>query len=170
MSRLDVVIGDTMTTLTITADSDSPRSAESWDNFVIPCGVLDLGQRHIVSNPPLPEELTNAIGEMMDHIDDAKRELPAVLDATDVFLAGVVPRVMAAVELGRAIEAEEFVLAREAAEDVFRTLATESTADRRHNPGLPADLVDTIVGGTCVVIGLIRGLQLDAVTVMMKQL
>ncbi|MCU1399544.1 MAG: Ppx/GppA phosphatase family [Acidimicrobiales bacterium] len=170
MTRLDVVVGDTMTTLTITDGTATARSAESWDNFVIPCGVVDLGQRHIVSNPPLPEELTNAIGEMMDHVDDAKRELPGVLDATEVFIAGAVPRVMAAVEVGRAIDADAFVLDRDAAEDVFRTLATESTADRRHNPGLPADLVDTVVGGCCVVIGLIRGLQLDAVTVMMKQL
>ena len=40
-----------------------------------------------------------------------------------------------------------FVLTRDAAEDVFRTLATESLADRIHNPGLEEARADVIVGG-----------------------
>jgi exopolyphosphatase/guanosine-5'-triphosphate,3'-diphosphate pyrophosphatase len=152
-----VVIADETTTITVDGGS-----------FVVPCGALTLGARHIVSDPPQPEELTNAIGEMVDHVDDVKRELPAVLDTTTFVLSGEVPRAMAAVEVGAEVAGDEFVLSREAAEDVFRTLATESVSDRRHNPGLPADLVAGIVGGCCVVIGLIRGLQLDGVTIMMN--
>ena len=39
------------------------------------------------------------------------------------------------------------MLTRDAAEDVFRTLATEPLADRLHNPGLPRERADIIVGG-----------------------
>jgi len=52
---------------------------------------------------------------------------------------------------------------------VFRTMATESRDDRRHNPGLPADLVETIVGGCCAVIGMLRALHLDSVEVLLER-
>ena len=44
----------------------------------------------------------------------------------------------------------------DAAEDVFRTLATEATEARRHNPGLDPGRVDVIVGGCCVLVGIFR--------------
>ena len=129
--------------------------------------MLAIGQRHISSDPPLPEQLTNAIGEVLDHIDDAKRELPLLIDTAAVVMSGAIPRAIAAVEVGAVIESAEFILSRDAAEDVFRTRATESHSERRHNPGLPADLVPVIVGGCCVLVGVIRGLQLDGVTISM---
>jgi len=39
---------------------------------------------------------------------------------------------------------------------VFRTLATESIADRRHNPGLEPQRADVIVGGLCVLVSIMR--------------
>ncbi|MCU1391863.1 MAG: hypothetical protein JWM34_291 [Ilumatobacteraceae bacterium] len=157
-----------MTTAHVEITDHTTRVTVEGEVFELPCGGLTLANGHLRRDPPLPEELTNAIGEMMDHVDDLKRELPAVLDVTDVVVGGRIPRTMAAVEVGGPIDTEQFVLDRDAAEDVFRTLATESAADRRHNPGLPDDLVADIVGGCCAVIGLIRGLQLDSVTVMMN--
>ena len=58
-----------------------------------------------------------------------------------------------------------FRLTRAAAEDVFRTLATERLADRVHNPGLPADRADVIVGGCCVLVGIMRRLDTDELIV-----
>ena len=49
-----------------------------------------------------------------------------------------------------------FRLTREAAEDVFRTLATETHADRLHNPGLEPARADVIVGGCCVLVEVMR--------------
>src|SRR3546814_5481286 len=49
--------------------------------------------------------------------------------------------------------------------DVFRTLATESLADRVHNPGLEEARADVIVGGCCVLVALMRTLGLDEVLV-----
>jgi exopolyphosphatase/guanosine-5'-triphosphate,3'-diphosphate pyrophosphatase len=154
-----IVVGDVITTITVLDDQGAAASIE------LPVGGVAIQQRHIHNDPPLPEQLTNAIGEVLDHLEDAKREIETLIDVSGCHLSGTVPTVVAAVEVGAAIEADQFVLTREAAEDVFRTLATETHAQRRHNPGLPADLVPTIVGGCCVVVALLRSLHLDAVTV-----
>ena len=52
-------------------------------------------------------------------------------------------------------------LTREAIEDVFRTLATESSADRRHNPGLEEARADVIVGGLCILVKVMRYFRFD---------
>jgi exopolyphosphatase / guanosine-5'-triphosphate,3'-diphosphate pyrophosphatase len=49
-----------------------------------------------------------------------------------------------------------FVLTRDAAEDVFRTLATERRADRIHNPGLEPGRADVIVGGAAILVAVMR--------------
>ena len=87
---------------------------------------------------------------------------------TVVGLAGTVTTV-AAVELGLqewdrdAIH--HFRLERDAIEDVFRTLATESLEDRKHNPGLEEARADVIVAGTCILVALVRWLGTDEILV-----
>ena len=68
---------------------------------------------------------------------------------------------IAAVELGRYERdaVHHFVLTRDAAEDVFRTLATERLADRVHNPGLQRERADIIVGGACILVAVLRTLR-----------
>jgi len=58
-----------------------------------------------------------------------------------------------------------FRLSRAAAEDVFRTLATETAAERAHNPGLEPGRVDVIVGGAIVLVSILRVLGFDDVLV-----
>ena len=70
--------------------------------------------------------------------------------------------VIAAVEFG-GNPPLPYSLGRAAAEDVFRTVATESSVDRARNPGLPADAVDTIVAACCIVVAFMRRLNLDEV-------
>ena len=94
------------------------------------------------------------------YLDDVDRDLPAAGRAqTLIGVAGTVSTV-AAVEIGLAEYDPEvlhhFHLTREAAEDVFRTLATEPAADRRHNPGLEPERVDVIVGGAAVLVAVMR--------------
>ncbi len=158
-SSAHVAIGDDRIVITLSSEGIDASS------IALPIGVADVQRRHLSNDPPLPEQLTNAIGEMLDHLEDAKRELNALRDATTVRISGPVAMVIAAVEVGHPIESDEFVLTRDAAEDVFRTLATETHDERRHNPGLPLEWVPTVVGGCCVVVALLRGLHLDAVTV-----
>jgi exopolyphosphatase / guanosine-5'-triphosphate,3'-diphosphate pyrophosphatase len=128
-----------------------------------------LTELELHGDPPRPDELTNAIGRVHDHVDDVLREVPNLaLPARWIGIAGTITTV-AAVEIGLAAwdptRIHGFRLTRTAAEDVFRTLATESLADRLHNPGLPAERADVIVGGCCVLVGIMRRLQLDEIVV-----
>lgn len=123
-------------------------------------GCVRMTEKHLQHDPPRPEELTNCLAEVEQHLDDVAREVPGAGSADRfIGLAGTVTTV-AAVELGL-LEYDRdaihhFVLTREAAEDVFRTLATEATEARRHNPGLDPGRVDVIVGGCCVLVGIFR--------------
>ena len=58
-----------------------------------------------------------------------------------------------------------FRLTRAAAEDVFRTLALEPAAERRHNPGLEPERVDVIVGGAIVLAAILRTFAFDELLV-----
>jgi hypothetical protein len=61
-------------------------------------------------------------------------------------------------------------MTRENVEEVFRTLATETLADRKFNPGLPADRADVIVGGCCVLVGVMRKLRVSEIMVSVNNL
>jgi exopolyphosphatase/pppGpp-phosphohydrolase len=131
--------------------------------FGIPFGVDRLRDLYLASDPPRPEELTNAIGAVVDHLDDLVRDNPDVLGAA-TSVCGHEVRAIAAVEVGGA-PTLPFELAREAAEEVFRTLVTEPRADRALNPGLEPHLVDRVVAGSCLIVGVMRRLHLASVTV-----
>jgi exopolyphosphatase / guanosine-5'-triphosphate,3'-diphosphate pyrophosphatase len=125
-------------------------------------GCVRLSESYLDSDPPAPEELHACITVTTEHLKDVVRELPGVAHAkTFVGLAGTVTTV-AAVEIGLAEydrdRIHHFVLTHEAAEDVFRTLATEPSADRLHNPGLEEARADVIVGGCCVLVAIFREL------------
>ena len=123
-------------------------------------GCVRLTERFLHGDPPRPEELSQALSVVHDYLDDVEREIPAVNDAVRlVGLAGTVTTV-AAVEIGLSTydrdRIHHFLLTKAAAEDVFRTLATEKRADRVHNPGLEEARADVIVGGCCVLVGVMR--------------
>jgi exopolyphosphatase/guanosine-5'-triphosphate,3'-diphosphate pyrophosphatase len=128
-------------------------------------GCVRLTEKFLEHDPPRPDELTSALSVVQIELEDVARELPAVLEArTFVGLAGTVSTV-AAVELGLAeydrSAVHHFVLTRDAVEDVFRTLATETRAQRLANPGMEEARADVIVGGCCVLVKLMRHWGLD---------
>ncbi|HVM01916.1 MAG TPA: Ppx/GppA phosphatase family protein [Acidimicrobiales bacterium] len=140
--------------------SDAPVGVASVD-----VGCVRITERYLHSDPPTPLELSQAISVMHAHLEDVKRELPAVSEARRlVGLAGTVTT-MAAVEIGLAVydpgRIHHFVLTRAAAEDVFRTLATERRADRVHNPGLEEARADVIVGGAAILVSIMRHFDFD---------
>lgn len=87
----------------------------------------------------------------------------------DVVMLGATPLAAAAIELGvdlaDATEVHGFVLSRSAAEEIFRTLATEDHQARAANPGLPAGEVETIVAGMAILIKVMRHFDLGTVLV-----
>jgi exopolyphosphatase/guanosine-5'-triphosphate,3'-diphosphate pyrophosphatase len=150
--------------VTIRLGDDTTLVDIDGQHHLIPLGAVSLSNNELVSDPPRPEELTNAIGAVVDHLDDMLRALPAAADADAVGVVGDLATVIAAVEFG-GDPPLPFALHRAAAEDVFRTVATESSADRALNPGLPSDAVDTIVAACCIVVALMRHLHLDQIEV-----
>jgi exopolyphosphatase / guanosine-5'-triphosphate,3'-diphosphate pyrophosphatase len=132
-------------------------------------GCVRLTERFLHSDPPTPEELSAAITVTTAYLEDVARILPATREARClVGLAGTVTTV-AAVELGLPHydrdRTHHFRLTRAAAEDVFRTLATEARVDRIHNPGLEEARADVIVGGCCVLVAVMRFFEADELLV-----
>jgi len=132
-------------------------------------GAVVITQRDFTADPPPPQDLTNAIGAVTDDVEELTRSMPALLGSPRfVGTAGTFVTI-AAVELGlmefddAALHA--MVLSRDALEDVFRTLATETFEERILNPGLPRDRADIIVAGCCIAVAIIRRLYLSEITI-----
>ena len=128
-------------------------------------GCVRLTEQWIEHDPPLPEELVACLSIAEGHVDDVLRVVPASAGArTLVGLAGTVSCV-AAVEIGLATydrdRIHHFRLSREAVEDVFRTLATETRAERLENPGMEEDRADVIVGGVAILVKVMRQMDFD---------
>jgi exopolyphosphatase / guanosine-5'-triphosphate,3'-diphosphate pyrophosphatase len=135
----------------------------------IDIGCVRLTEQFLHGDPPAPEELSRAVSVVRDHLADVDRLVPEAADTrTLVGTAGTV-WTLAAIELGvdasRSDRIDHFHLTRTAAEDVFRTLATEPAEQRRHNPGLEPGRVDVIVGGAIVVVSVMRHWNFDELLV-----
>lgn len=143
---------------------------ESIEIFAsIPFGAVTSTDSHISSDLPRPEDLTNLIGAVSDELEDITRDHPIMgSPMRTIGVAGTIVTI-AAVELGL----HEFddsalhgmSLSRDAAEDVFRTVATEPLALRVQNPGLGPDRADIIVAGCCILVATMRRLHLSEITV-----
>lgn len=170
ISDLDPIDGSTLVvdigggSTEVAVGDRSPLSMTSID-----VGCVRVTERYLSSDPPGPDELASALSVLDLYWDDVVAEVPAVAEVDRVVgLAGTVATV-AAVELGLASydrdRIHHFVLSKEAAEDVFRTLATESLADRIHNPGLEVERADVIVGGCLVLVSMMRRFSIDEMIV-----
>ena len=143
---------------------DEAEAAMSLD-----IGCVRLTEKYVEHDPPLPEELVACLSITEAHLDDIAREMPQVAHAkTFVGLAGTVSAA-AAVEIGLAEydrdQIHHFVLTKEAAEDVYRTLVMESREDRIHNPGLEEARADVIVGGMCILVRIMRYFDIEELVV-----
>ena len=141
----------------------------SGTHGAIPWGFRTLTDAGLGDHdPPSPASLTNALGTIDDHLDDVEREHPELdrLAGGDngIAFGGETIASLARVELGRDDAPSTVVLDRVAAEEVFRLVATESAADRAHNPGLPSEHVDTIIATCCLVLSMMRRYRLEHVT------
>jgi exopolyphosphatase/guanosine-5'-triphosphate,3'-diphosphate pyrophosphatase len=143
---------------------------ESIEIFAsIPFGAVTSTDSHISSDLPRPEDLTNLIGAVSDELEDITRDHPVMgSPMRTIGVAGTIVTI-AAVELGLPEFDDSALhgmsLSRDAAEDVFRTVATEPLALRVQNPGLGPDRADIIVAGCCILVATMRRLHLSEITV-----
>jgi exopolyphosphatase/guanosine-5'-triphosphate,3'-diphosphate pyrophosphatase len=129
-------------------------------------GCVRITERFFENDPPRPEELTAALSVVELHLDDVVREIPGVAGAKR--LVGLAGTVSAAAAIEQGLESYDrdrihhFELTKAAAEDVFRTLATETRAQRLENPGMEEGRVDVIVGGMVVLVRIMRQFGFDS--------
>jgi exopolyphosphatase / guanosine-5'-triphosphate,3'-diphosphate pyrophosphatase len=152
---LDAVIdiGGGSTEFTVGLPGQDPIAS-----FTVPIGCVRITEDWLHGDPPTPLELSQAISVIDAHFDDVDREMEVMKQANRLIgVAGSITTV-AAIELGRyeRDEIHRMVLTKEAAEDVFRTVATENAEDRAWNPGLQAERVGTIVGGAAILVAAMR--------------
>lgn len=167
---LDIGGGSTEFSIGTTAEG----LREVWSAEVGSGTVTDT---YLASDPPTPWELAAALSVVEVHVDDVVRELEllgeVLRDGVVVGVGGTITTV-AAVELGLvtydADRIHQLRLGKDAVEDVFRTLATERSVDRAFNPGLPAERVEVIVGGCCVLVEVLRRLGIDEIVVSERDL
>ena len=155
--------------LVVDIGGGSTEFALADDVLSVDVGAVRLTEQWLRSDPPTAEELSQSIHVVLAHLEDVVRELPATKEAkTLVFVAGTATTV-AAVEIGLhewdRDAVHGFRLTRAAAEDVFRTLATESLEERKHNPGLEPARADVIVGGCCVLVAVMRFFEVESAVV-----
>lgn len=128
----------------------------------LPIGPLSLIAGPLGDDdPPSPVELTNALGFVQDHVDDLVIQSPSVVAAPFVIAVGAHAMAMARVEIGADTVPEGYELRRADADEVFRTLVNETAEDRRFNPGLDDTHVVSILGTCCVILGIMRRLDLQ---------
>ena len=153
---LTVRVGDAETVVTMTGGA-------SW--------TMPVGPDPLVEGPleradrPHPAQLTNALGIVHDHFDDIVIDAPMVALAPSVEFTGPHAVGLAAVELGSTDVPDDYVLRRDDADEVFRTLVAESIADRVDNPGLDPSQVESIIGTCCVILAIIRRLDHQQATI-----
>jgi len=135
--------------------TDTPEDLISVD-----IGCVRLTEQFLHSDPPSPEELSIAVSVVRDHLADVDRAVPGASHAKTFIGTAGTAWTMGAIELGIDTSESErihhFRLTRAAAEEIFRTLATEPIERRRHNPGLEPGRVDVIVGGVIVIVSVMR--------------
>lgn len=154
-------------TLVVTlADTEILVELVGGGSWTLPIGPVSITDRELErADRPAPEQLTNGLGIVTDHLDDVVRESAMVLAATDVMIIGSHALLVARVELGAAEVPDGYRLRRVDADEVFRTLVAEPISERLHNPGLAADSVETVIGSLCCILSVMRRLELTDVGV-----
>jgi exopolyphosphatase/guanosine-5'-triphosphate,3'-diphosphate pyrophosphatase len=129
-------------------------------------GCVRVTERFLHHDPPLPAELGDAADAVRAGLESAAATQPAITEAAQlVGLAGTVTT-LSAIDQGLVSYSRErihhSVLTRPRVEVLLDALAGESRDDRLLRPGLEAARADVIVGGTVVLVTLMRQLAFES--------
>lgn len=134
--------------------------------FALPIGPIALLNGPLErADPPSPANLTNALGLVRDHLDDVIIAAASVAEAVSVVAVGPHALALARMEIGAEAVPHDYELHRADADEVFRTLVSETIEQRHHNPGLDDGHVESIVGTCCVILGVMRRLDLSSIRI-----
>ncbi|RLE26530.1 MAG: hypothetical protein DRJ50_00695 [Actinobacteria bacterium] len=135
-------------------------------SFELPLGPQTLLEGPLESaDPPSATHLSNALGLVHDHLDDILIEAPTIAAAPSVVAIGEHAVALAHVEIGEQALPAGYKLRRSDTDELFRTLVAEPIAQRQFNPGLEPDHVASIIGTCCVILGIMRRLDLQEIAI-----
>lgn len=131
-------------------------------------GVLRHSERHLISDPPDPEELENLANEIFSTVRAASDRADHSGITRAVAVAGT-PAALAAIERGE-IDPDRgdihgALLSLETVQRSLSRLSAMSHAERAEVPGLRADRAPFIVAGTVILIQIMRAFGVEEVEV-----
>lgn len=131
-------------------------------------GVLRHSERHLISDPPDPEELENLANEIFSTVRAASDRADATGIARAIAVAGT-PAALAAIERGEIdpdrSDIHGALLSLETVQRSLSRLSAMSHAERAEVPGLRADRAPFIVAGTVILIQIMRAFGVEEVEV-----
>ncbi len=159
---LVVDIGGGSTEIVIGAGADASFRTS------LQAGVLRHSERHLISDPPNPEELENLANEMFSTVQAATERADSGGLARAIAVAGT-PAALAAIERGETnpdrADIHGALLSLETIQRSLSRLAAMSHAERAEVPGLRADRAPFIVAGTVILIQIMRAFGVEEVEV-----
>ena len=160
---LVVDIGGGSTELVV--GEDEPSRLVSMD-----IGCVRMHERHLLSDPPSPEELTALRADVGAHLRDAKEELEVPAGARMIGVAGTVTQ-LAALKIGLLVydpdATHHMVLSHGDVRLMAKRLASVKYAQRRETPGLEPGRADVIVAGAEILLGVME--TFDAAEVLVSE-
>ncbi|HET6963899.1 MAG TPA: DUF501 domain-containing protein [Acidimicrobiales bacterium] len=137
-----------------------PRAVRSLD-----VGCVRLTERFLTTDPPAPAAMDEAHAYVDARLDEAIREEPGLVGArTMVGLAGTVA-CLAGVDQGLdhydRDRQHHYLLRRDRVELLLESLAATDSPGRRSMPGVEEQRADVIVGGTIVLVAVMRRFGFD---------
>lgn len=152
---------DTVDDVVITIGDRSTMVRFGNTRVELPIGVESLTTRWFTHDRPLPEDLTNALGSVDDELDDLDREHGTI--SGSVTLEGPPVAAITRLEIGTTTIPPQHVVSRTDLEEVFRIAATETTAERRDNPGLIDGDEVVVLPALCIALSVLRRYRLAEV-------
>jgi exopolyphosphatase/guanosine-5'-triphosphate,3'-diphosphate pyrophosphatase len=160
---LSVDIGGASTELGVgrsATGTSGPGASDQVSGFSIPLGGVVATETYFLTDPPLPEDLSNVFGIMHTHLEDAVRERPLIAQAGHLVAVGGSACDIAAIEKGvpwgESQATSGVVLSRSDVEEVFRMLAADTTSERAHHPGMRAERAEVVVAGCVLLLSVMR--------------
>ncbi len=142
--------------------------ADAGFHTSLQAGVLRHSERHLISDPPNPEELENLANEIFSTVQTATEQADSGGIARAIAVAGT-PAALAAIERGEPnpdrADIHGALLGLETIQRSLSRLSAMSHAERAEVPGLRADRAPFIVAGTVILIQIMRAFGVEEVEV-----
>ncbi len=149
------------------------RDGEIMENFSVDVGCVRMSEKFLAADPPAPDELQS----MEAYIRDALREpLGRIRDAKFALMVGLAGTVttLSGINLGLSEYSGEAIhhsrLGREAVEGLYARMTAMSSAGRAEFMRLEPGRADVILGGTAILLVLMRSLATGELLVSEKDI